>query len=161
IKSRALATTIQNSRIFDETGTASYSIDLPNGGNAIIRNNVIEQGPHSLNPVIIAFGEEGSLNPNTKLQVTSNTILNDLSSPTARAVWNLTAARALITGNKFFGLTTGQIATGPNTQSNNVMLASEPALNLSHPWSTTVTVAAAETNGSTVPTSVVLPVTIG
>ena len=34
IKSRALATTIQDSRIVDGTaGTASYSIDLPNGGD--------------------------------------------------------------------------------------------------------------------------------
>ena len=34
IKSRAENTTITGSRIFDNNGTASYSIDLPNGGNA-------------------------------------------------------------------------------------------------------------------------------
>ena len=35
--SRALATFIQNSRIQDQNGTASYSIDLPNGGDALIQ----------------------------------------------------------------------------------------------------------------------------
>ena len=50
IKSRALNTTITNSRIYDLNGTASYSIDLPNGGNAVIQNNVIQQGPSSHNP---------------------------------------------------------------------------------------------------------------
>ena len=60
IKSRALSTTITNSRIYDLNGTASYSIDLPNGGNAVIQNNVIEQGPLSQNPHIIIYGEEGT-----------------------------------------------------------------------------------------------------
>ena len=45
IKSRALNTTITNSRIYDLNGTASYSIDLPNGGKGVIQNNLIEQGP--------------------------------------------------------------------------------------------------------------------
>src|SRR3954469_17279575 len=44
VKSRALNTTITNSRIDDLSGTASYSVDLPNGGNAVIQNNVIQQG---------------------------------------------------------------------------------------------------------------------
>src|SRR3954447_16934479 len=49
IKSRAASTTITNSRIVDgRTGTASYSIDLPNGGKTIA-NNTIEQGPASQN----------------------------------------------------------------------------------------------------------------
>ncbi len=51
IKSRAQSTTITNSRIYDGTGTGSYSIDLPNGGVGVIRNNVIQQGPNSDNPV--------------------------------------------------------------------------------------------------------------
>ena len=59
IKSRAEDTVITDSRIFDNLGTASYSIDLPNGGNATITNNVIEQGPNTQNPYIIAYGEEG------------------------------------------------------------------------------------------------------
>jgi hypothetical protein len=45
IKSRADVLTIRNSRIADgPDGTVSYSIDLPNGGKAIIDNNTIVQG---------------------------------------------------------------------------------------------------------------------
>jgi hypothetical protein len=76
IKSRALNTTIKNSRIYDLNGTASYSIDLPNGGNAVIQNNIIQQGPFSHNPIIITIAEGGSLNAGTNLLISGNTILN-------------------------------------------------------------------------------------
>ena len=42
IKSRAANTVIENNRIFDNNATASYSIDLPDAGNATISNNIIE-----------------------------------------------------------------------------------------------------------------------
>jgi hypothetical protein len=150
IKSRANNTTIQNSRIQDNSnGTASYSIDLPNGGKAAIQNNVIEQGPHSQNPVIIAFGEEGSLRTTTSLQVSGNTILNDLNSSSSLAVWNKTAAVAQITSNEFFGLAAAKVASGPNAQSNNTFLHSEPALDTSHPWVAVPQVATTLTNKAT------------
>ena len=41
---------------------------------------------------------------------------------------------AQITNNKFFGLTAGQIASGPNTQTGNQFLATEPVLDTTHPW---------------------------
>ena len=65
IKSRAADNIITNSRIFDLQSSASYSIDLPNGGNATISNDVIEQGPNTQNPNIIAYGEEGASNTGT------------------------------------------------------------------------------------------------
>jgi hypothetical protein len=136
IKSRALNTTIRNSRIYDgPAGTASYSIDLPNGGNAVIQNNVIEQGPLSENSIIITIGEEGGVYASTSLTVSGNTILNDLSSSSSLAVKNTTTATAQITSNQFFGLTSGQVAFGPNAQSNNLFLASELTLDTTHPWS--------------------------
>jgi hypothetical protein len=137
IKSRAANTTIQNSRIDDgPTGTASLSIDLPNGGNALIKNNVIEQGPLSDNNKIIAFGEEGGVYTSSSLQITGNQVLNDLSSAGALAVWNTAVTTtAQITGNQFFGLSSSQIASGPATQSSNLYLATEPTLITTHPWS--------------------------
>jgi hypothetical protein len=137
IKSRAHNTIIENSRIQDEsTGTASYSIDLPNGGNALIQNNVIEQGPLTQNSIIITSGEEGGVYGNSSLKVDFNTILNDLASSSALAVKNATGTTAEISGNEFYGLNASQIAAGPNSQSNNTFLASEPALITTHPWST-------------------------
>ncbi len=137
IKSRAANTTIQNSRIDDgPTGTASVSIDLPNGGNARIKNNVIEQGPLSDNPGIIDFGEEGSVYSSSSLQISGNQILNDMSSSSALAVWNAAVTTtAQITSNQFYGLSSSQIASGSATQSNNLFLTTEPALITTHPWS--------------------------
>src|SRR4051794_2766107 len=106
IKSRALNTTITNSRIYDMNGTASYSIDLPWGGNALIQNNIIQQGSSSHNPIIITAGEEGNNNPTTSFVISGNTIINDLISSSSFAVKNSTAATAQITNNKFFGLLT-------------------------------------------------------
>src|SRR4029077_11542254 len=77
IKSRADNTVITNSRIFDLAGTASYSIDLPSGGNATIQNNIIEQGPNSENSNILAYGEEGQTNPGTSVLIANNVIVND------------------------------------------------------------------------------------
>src|SRR5215217_1038396 len=99
IKSRALNTTIKNSRIYDLNGTASYSIDLPWGGNAVIQNNVIEQGPLSQNPIIISVGAEGNLNPSTSLLVTGNTILNDKVSVSSLVLKNTTTTPVQITSN--------------------------------------------------------------
>jgi hypothetical protein len=78
VKSRADVTVLTNNRIVDGTGSASYSIDLPNGGNAKIQNNVIEQGPNSDNRIIIDYAEETS-SPwaGSQLIVDGNTILND------------------------------------------------------------------------------------
>src|SRR3954447_1147604 len=136
IKSRAKNTVIQNSRIYDLNATASLSIDLPNGGNATIQNNVIEQGPYSQNNKIINYGEEGNLNPGTNFVISGNTILNDRpNSPLA--VWNATTTTtAQIINNYFYGLTAGQIVSGPNTQSGNQFLTTEPVLDMSHPWAT-------------------------
>jgi hypothetical protein len=135
IKSRADTTIIENSRIIDgPTGTASYSIDLPNGGNAIIENNVVEQGPLSQNAVIIAYGEEGGVYAGSSLQISGNTVLNDLASSSSRLLWNETTATAAITNNQIYGLTAAQISNGPSTQSGNTLLAIEPALNLSPPY---------------------------
>jgi len=137
IKSRAESTTITNSRIQDgPTGTGSYSIDVPNGGKVVIQGNVIQQGPNSQNPAIIAFGEEGNVHAGSSLTVTGNTILNDLASPSASAVWNATNAAASVTDNAIYGLPAGQVVRGPATVSGTTMLTSEPALVTSSPWMT-------------------------
>ncbi len=138
IKSRAERTTITNSRIQDgPNGTASYSIDLPNGGATLIQGNVIQQGPSSKNPAMIAFGEEGGLHAGTALRVINNTILNDLVSPSVSAVWNPANAAASLTGNAVYGLSASQLANGPASLSGNTMLASEPALVTTSPWAST------------------------
>ncbi len=151
IKSRAENTIITNNRIDDgPTGTASYSIDLPNGGNATITGNVIEQGPLSQNPAIIAYGEEGSLHAGTSVTVAGNTILNDLNKSDVSAVWNTTTANIMFSDNQVYGLTAAQLVSGTGTVSGTTLLTSEPALDTSSPWlaaPTVTTVTAAPAAG--------------
>ncbi len=82
VKSRALKNTITANLIVDRSGTASYSIDLPNGGDTKIAGNVIEQGPNSENSGIISYGAEGLTNPTTRLWLVNNTIVNHRDSGT-------------------------------------------------------------------------------
>lgn len=135
IKSRAATTIVENNRIQDgPTGTASYDIDLPNGGNATITGNVIEKGPDASNPIVITYGEEGSLYAGVSLTVADNTILDDQNSPDAVAVVNDTTSVAVIPGNSVYGLTDGEIAHGPADVSGTTFLATEPTLDISAPF---------------------------
>ena len=128
IKSRAENNTITDNRIFDNNSTASYSIDLPNGGNATIANNVIEQGPNSQNPFIFAYGEEGQSNPGTNVSISGNTIVNDDLATNAVAVLNATSLALPFTNNSIYGLTASQLSSDPLADSGTVFLTSRPSL---------------------------------
>ncbi len=136
IKSRALKTVIENSRIIDgPTGTASYSIDLPNGGDAIIVNNIIEQGPDSQNPAIIHIGGgSGPFYTGSSVQISNNVIVNDLHAGDARAVLNQSTIPVSLSNNEVYGLTSSQIASGPTTATGTRFLTTEPTLYTNHPW---------------------------
>lgn len=78
VKSRAQENHILYNRIMDEqTGTSSYSIDLPNTGLSFIIGNLIQQGPLTDNSAIIAYGAENANNPIRELYVVNNTFVND------------------------------------------------------------------------------------
>ena len=137
IKSRAQSTTVTNSRIYDNGGTASYSVDLPNGGKAVLSGNVIEQGPNSDNPAIVAFGAEDDLHAGSSLQLTGNTVVNNLHSSSAKLVVNHTSATATVEGTEVYGLTSDQITSGPATVTRTSYLDTRPALDTSAPWDET------------------------
>src|SRR4051794_24475851 len=129
IKSRAENNTITDSRILDNDSTSSYEIDLPNGGNATISGNTIQQGVHSENPNIIAYGEEGSLHAGTSLSVTGNTIVNDIGRGTA--LWNAGSGSATFANNSVYGFGGSALVSGAADQSGTTVLASRPALDTS------------------------------
>jgi hypothetical protein len=135
MKSRAKQTVIRNTRVVDgPNGTASYSIDLPNGGEVTIAGSQIEQGPKSQNPSMIAFGEEGNLHPGSRLTVENSLIENDLPSPSAYGVWNAAPAPAHILDSKVYGLTLNSLFHGPATISGVEYLKTEPPIPTGHPW---------------------------
>lgn len=79
IKSRARKTTIEDNEIGSLLGRDSRAIDLPNGGDITIKNNIIQKGPNSLNPDLIGIALEKSLepHPNSRVVVTGNTLILD------------------------------------------------------------------------------------
>ena len=132
IKSRALSTSVTNSRIQNEAGSGSYNIDLPNGGRATIAGNVLEQGPASDNPAMVSFGVEGNVHAGSGLEMRGNTFVNDLAG--GRLLVNATGTAATIADSKVFGLAADRIASGPATVSGTTTLSTEPALDTSSPW---------------------------
>ncbi len=157
IKSRALSTSITGSRIFDNaTGTASYSIDLPNGGVGLIENNVIEQGPQSQNPHMIAFGAEGSLHAATGLTVRSNTIVNDRS--TGAAVYNFTGTPVTFANNSVWGVGATPAVEGPSQSSGTVVLSTRPALSTASPTQSSTQAPAPTPVATSAPAPVPAPV---
>ncbi|MDR2498907.1 MAG: hypothetical protein LBD28_05650 [Tannerellaceae bacterium] len=80
IKTRAALSYIYCNLIADGTdaiATASYEIDVPDGGQAIIVGNVIQKSATPDNPHVISFAKESaSIHPVNKLFVAHNTIIN-------------------------------------------------------------------------------------
>ncbi len=125
IKSRALSTTITNTRIMDNAGgSGSYSVDLPNGGVATLQNNVIEKGPNTENQAILHFGGEGPPYAGSSLTVTGNTIVNDRATVTG--LNNQAGAPVTFTGNTLYGITQDNFGV----QSGNTVVATRPVLDL-------------------------------
>ena len=126
IKSRAENNTITNNVILDNNSSSSYEIDLPNGGNAMISGNTIQQGPNSQNPNIIAYGEEGVRYSGASLSITGNTIVNDMGR--GPAVWNASGNTAVFADNAVYGFGAAPLVNGPSTQSGTTVLTSRPSL---------------------------------
>ena len=104
IKSRAQNTIVRGSVIEDgPRGTASYLIDVPNGGNVLIAGNAMEKGPRSSNPgVAISIGEEGVTNPTRNITIRGNAFRNDAPGRTT-FVRNDTAASVVLSANAITG----------------------------------------------------------
>jgi hypothetical protein len=135
LKSRAAVTTIRNSRIVDgATGTASYSVDLPNGGLALIVDTEIEQGPRSDNPIMVSFGEEGNLYPGSSLTVSGGLIENDLHNPSARGFRTVPGRPVEIKNTRIYGLNALNLVDGPSSRSALTYLSTEPLISTKHPW---------------------------
>lgn len=135
LKSRAQTTTITNSRLFDLSGDASYSIDVPNGGNLTVTGNVIEQGPRSENPFILTYGPEGLARPGREATISGNTFVNHLTARAPAGILNPAGVPMTVTNNTLYGLTVDQLLSGTGgVTTGNVVTTSEPALDTSHPF---------------------------
>ena len=113
IKSRAVATTVTGNYLDDGvTGTTSYAIDIPNGGNALIANNQIVQGVNTQNPSMIEYGAEGEIYSNNALIVQGNTFTNSFPGQSVGIYNHTSDVTAQLSGNTFTTVTTPLIGPG-------------------------------------------------
>ena len=111
VKSRAMNNIIMYNRIMDEeTGTASYLINLPNGGFSVVLGNTMMKGPNARNRTLVDYGSEGLSNPSKQLYVVSNTMVSTRSAGSTFVAVALGAESAKIINNIFGGV--GSIFTG-------------------------------------------------
>ncbi|KQY90261.1 MULTISPECIES: hypothetical protein [Roseateles] len=77
LKSRAAVNHILYNRITDEIGgRASYELEFPNGGIAVVMGNLIMQSSTTENPHVISFGVEGAKWPRQALYLVHNTLVD-------------------------------------------------------------------------------------
>ena len=104
IKSRAGRTEIVECDIADgPEGTASYLIDIPNGGDLLVERSRLHKGPRAQNPTgAIMVGMEGATTPTLFLRVIGNEFRNDMGRQTIFVV-NRTQRPAVLEGNRLTG----------------------------------------------------------
>ena len=79
LKTRAAWNLIQYNRLTDEAGgTASYELEFPDGGVAIVVGNIIAQSMETENRHLISYGAESYHWPRNALYLSHNTLINPL-----------------------------------------------------------------------------------
>ena len=143
LKCRSAKVTLRRVRLFDgPNGTASYCLDLPNGGVVDIDGLVTHKGAKASNIPVFCFGEEGDANggqhPDRVIKVRNWTALSDRAD--ALLLWNAAGAATDISGTKIRGLTPGMrtglygaTVDGPFPDTALQMLGAAAALDMSSP----------------------------
>ncbi len=122
IKSRAAKTTIENSVVASLDGNDSRLIDIPNGGEIVIRNNVLQMGPQTANNDAIGInleqrgGMEFHWSVNTIL-IEGNIIISDRGGSNDRLLhyrdWEDNGyPTPVLVGNTVVGFSAGQVPEG-------------------------------------------------
>jgi len=124
VKSRALRNYILYDRLTGEHGTDSYELDLPNGGLSYVIGTVIEQGARTQNPNMLAYGEEGDLNPSSRLYAVNDTFVNDLHHGDAIFVGSQVTQRVLAENDVSTG--SAPFVSQPRAQIRHDCLTSHP-----------------------------------
>ena len=87
---------IEYNRLTDESGgQASYELEFPNGGDAEVVGNIIQQGSGTRNSVMLSYGVEGYRWPVNRMALAHNTLVSELryggtfvrAAPGAQAIW--------------------------------------------------------------------------
>lgn len=105
IKTRAMENHILYNRIMDEgSGNSSYNIDVPNGGPTYIIGNLMQQGPSSPNQAMVSYAAEGGTNPDQRLYIVNNTVVNERSGGSFLNLYDSSLVEAKLTNNLIIGI---------------------------------------------------------
>lgn len=116
LKSRARNNIILYNYIGNLNTVDSRTIDLPNGGTAILVGNIIEQGPNSANSNLFGYGLEGLNNPAPhQVWLVNNTFVNKKATGSFIHVANGTDG-VFMKNNILVGAATGGLLNGQVTQ---------------------------------------------
>ncbi len=109
IKSRAAVTIIENNTLYAgaadpnqpgcNVGSASYALDIPNGGVAVVSGNTMIQGTATQNGNMVDYGEEGLTYPTNSLVFINNQMQNTL--PNAIGINDPNGVAVVGNGNTF------------------------------------------------------------
>jgi len=90
VKSRAQHSEVRYNLIVDgPTGAASYELEFPDGGSAVVVGNVIAQSALSPNRSVVAYAAEGRAWPHNRLLLAHNTLVSEGSRPARfTRIWN-------------------------------------------------------------------------
>jgi hypothetical protein len=113
VKSRAARTEITGSVLTDdETAGSSYLVDIPNGGDLLLEDNLLVKGPRTGNPrTAVMIGAEGVRWPTRSLVIRANRFDSRLTLPTV-FVENRSATPALLEANVIRGRAAPLIGPG-------------------------------------------------
>jgi hypothetical protein len=103
LKSRARETYVLYNRLTDESGRASYELEFPAGGFAVVIGNLIQQSPHTDNATLVSFGAEGYRWPVNALHLAHNTLVNDREQGGTFVAVRPGNASARLVNNLFLG----------------------------------------------------------
>src|SRR5207248_2783032 len=117
----------------------NYTVDLQAGGNAIVKNNVIEKAAGASNPTMLYFGPGAAgFHPSSSLTVSGNTFINDngyrtygVGNNSQSAGYNVVVA---VHDNKNYGVSSDRFVAGPANGSGTTVLGTRPLIDTSHPW---------------------------
>lgn len=131
LKSRARNNIILYNYIANLSTVDSRTIDLPNGGTAILLGNIIEQGPNSANSNLFGYGLEGLTNPPPhNVWMANNTFVNKKSTGSfiqiAAGTDTLLVKNNILVGAKTGGLINGTavyLDSAYNLVNNNIAAA--------------------------------------
>ena len=120
VKSRAAQNLIEYNRLIDDPdGTASYELDLPSGGESMVRGNVIVQSASSPNQGMVSFAAEKNQPHPGRLTMSFNTLYSLRRNPIF--VNNRSIEPAWLANNLFAGAT-GTLLKGPASAAGNLFL---------------------------------------